>query len=220
MLIELLPKTFCRSCNADIDPGLFFCKVCGRFRWLIYGKGFKRWEILLVSFLATFLILGLYGFISFKVTPQVSVTQPSPTSKPYPNKIVIFTPSPTISTLTPMPTSTPKIATSEPVLSSQSSSPEQFIRSYFNTLKNRNYESAWSMLSAKFQSNHTYSEYSSWWETIDKVEILSMNVKSQNDSEAYVYVEAHYYYKSGDVTTGHTTYKLIKNGSSWLFDPN
>ncbi len=78
------------------------------------------------------------------------------------------------------------------------------------------------MLSKAFQANHTYNEYTAWWDTVDMVEIILIEIRSQSDYEAFVYVEANYHYKNGVVTTGHTEYKLIRKNSedTWLFDPN
>jgi serine/threonine protein kinase, bacterial len=99
-------------------------------------------------------------------------------------------------------------------------SPEMFVRNYFDAINSRNYEASWSMLSSQFQANYTYNEYTSFWDTVDKVEILLITIKSQNASQVLIYVESHYYYKADYTTTAHTTYKLVKNGNSWLFDPN
>jgi hypothetical protein len=135
-----------------------------------------------------------------------------PTPEP---KVIVVVVTPTLRPVLP----TQKQPTSTPSHSSQLD-PEQFIRDYFRLLKNQEYDTTWSMLSSKFQSNHTFGEYKSFWNTVNSVEILLVDVKSESDSQVFVYVEAHYYYKSGVVTTAHTTYKLVKSGSSWLFDPN
>lgn len=97
-------------------------------------------------------------------------------------------------------------------------SPETFITNYFDTVNSRNYEASYSMLSDGIHGARTYNEYTSFWDTVDKVEILSITIKSQSTSEVIVYVETHYYYKNGAITTGHTTYRLIKNGASWILD--
>lgn len=99
-------------------------------------------------------------------------------------------------------------------------SPEQFIRDYFRLLFARKYEITYAMLSSDFQSNHTFASYTSFWDSVERVNILLIDVRSETSSYAYVYVEANYYYKNGATTTAHTTYKLIRNGDSWLFDPN
>ena len=97
-------------------------------------------------------------------------------------------------------------------------SPEAFITNYFDTVNSRNYEASYSMLSDGIHAALTYNDYTSFWDTVDKVEILSITIKSQSSSEVIVYVETHYFYKSGTITTGHTTYRLIKDGASWILD--
>lgn len=148
------------------------------------------------------------------------------------NIIQTFTVTPTstvyLSSITPTqipPSLTPTINVQTlitPISTANSETPEQFIRTYFTNINNRNYEKSWSMLSKRFQSRHTYDEYTTWWNTVKKVEIIFIEVRSETNSEVFIYVEARYHYKSGVITTGHTTYKLIKNdsGESWLFDRN
>jgi hypothetical protein len=166
-------------------------------------------------------LASLRNFISTPIaspSPQHALANlPAPEIKP--TAIVLTSTSTQPTTMLP----TANIGSTDANLSlSQPLSPEQLITDYFNAINNRQYELAWSMLSDKFQANYTYSEYTSWWKTLENVEVISITIKSQNNSEVYIYVEAYYYYKSGDKTTGHTTYKLVKNetGNSWLFDPN
>jgi hypothetical protein len=99
-------------------------------------------------------------------------------------------------------------------------SPEAFVSNYFVLINNRDYEASWSMLSSKFQTNHPFNEYTSFWGTVDKIEILSITIKNEDASQVLIYVEARYIYKTNYTTVAHTTYKLIKNGNSWLFAPN
>jgi hypothetical protein len=106
--------------------------------------------------------------------------------------------------------------------------PKQFVRDYLDLLINRRYQEAWSELSPRFKDNYAtngsggYEKYVTFWDTVDKVEITLIEIRSQSDYEVYVYTEISYYYKGGYKTTGHTTYKLVKDSSksSWLFDPN
>jgi len=106
--------------------------------------------------------------------------------------------------------------------------PALFVQEYFVLLNQRKYQEAWSKLSDKFIDNFAergaggYDEYVAFWDTVERVEIASIEIVSQTDSEALIYVEIIYSYKAGYSTTGHTTYKVVKNSSgvSWLFDPN
>lgn len=103
--------------------------------------------------------------------------------------------------------------------------PEIFIQDYFALLNQGRYEEAWSKLSNQFQLNRGpsgYEEYVAFWESIDTIKIVRIEVTSQNEAEAMVFVEANYHYKAGYTATGHTTYRLVKDSlnESWLFAPN
>jgi len=108
------------------------------------------------------------------------------------------------------------------------SDPEQFMRDYFEIINNREYELSWSRLSENFHDNiykrGGYQEaYIDWWNTVEKIEILDATIKSQNETEAEVFIIGRYYYKSGTITTSKgITYRLIKDPTmnTWLIDPN
>ena len=103
--------------------------------------------------------------------------------------------------------------------------PKVFIQNYFALLNQRKYEDAWSKLSDQFKANSGsggYEDYVAFWKTVDEIEIIKMEITSQSNTQVLVYVEINYRYTTGYTTTGHTTYKLVKDSSnaSWLFDPN
>lgn len=103
--------------------------------------------------------------------------------------------------------------------------PEIFIQDYFVLLNQQRYEEAWSKLSNEFQANRGpggFDEYVAFWETVEEIEVIRMEITSQNEAEALLYVEVNYHYKEGYTTTGHTNYKLVKDAlsESWLFAPN
>lgn len=105
---------------------------------------------------------------------------------------------------------------------STSITPIQFVRDYFSLLNDRQYQEAWAELSDNFKKNHTYDDYVDFWNTVDKAEISLIEVRSQSDSEVYVYTEVLYFYKAGYTTTSHTTYKLVRTSltAPWKFEPN
>lgn len=118
-----------------------------------------------------------------------------------------------------LPQATLASSTSTPTSSALSElSPEAFVTNYFETVNSKNYEVSYSMLSDGIHKSLSFNDYTSFWDTVEKVEILSITIESQSTSEVVVYVEAHYYYKSGAITTGHTKYRLIKDGVSWILD--
>ncbi|NOT06488.1 MAG: hypothetical protein HOP27_17995 [Anaerolineales bacterium] len=127
-------------------------------------------------------------------------------------------------------TPTPEIPTSlQPTeIPSDYADPVLFVQDYFALLNQRNYQEAWAKLSDKFIDNFAergaggYNEYIAFWDTVEQVEIASIEIVAQTDSETQIYVAIIYSYKAGYSTTGHTTYKVVKDSSgvSWLFDPN
>jgi hypothetical protein len=120
--------------------------------------------------------------------------------------------------------------TSQPTKISEGyTDPISFINEYFSLINERRYDDAWARLSNKFKENFTnrtdgggYNEYVEYWNTVNKVEIAFIELQSQNDTEAIVYAEILFNYKTGNTETGHVKYKLVKDttGKSWLFDPN
>lgn len=171
-----------------------------------------RLFLAMVIFVIAFFIVNSENKDPTQVTPASQTSITGTTQTPGLNNPQ-FSPTKAEITVVLLPTQT------QPV-TEHSSSPEQFVRDYLGTLNNRQYDLAYSMMSDNFQASQSYDEYVSYWDTVEKVEILLVSIKSQKTSQVLVYVEARYYYKADYVANGHTTYKLIKNGNSWLFDPN
>lgn len=94
--------------------------------------------------------------------------------------------------------------------------PEQFIRDYYTLLNKRNYERAWTMLSPAFQSsccsiagNDPFVVYSNWWNTIEKVEVLTAYLQDWNANPAPVYVTLRYTTRKGNVIETFNVFYLI-----------
>ncbi len=108
----------------------------------------------------------------------------------------------------------------------QSNSLEQFIHTYYQAINDRNYAFTWSLLSDKFKANAHgtenggYQGYVDFWNTVDRVEVLEINILEQNSQSAKVFVVANYHYKNGVTTTSkrnlYFIYDLTRN--TWLFD--
>lgn len=171
--------------------------------------------------------VAYFGYLGLKlqVETPIHATQTAEAKLTAIAQVFAITPAGTL------PDSTPPIevnANLEPTETpSTYAEPIEFVRNYFSLLNNRQYQEAWAKLSNKYKENLDksgggYNEYVSFWNTVDKVELSLIEIKSQSNSEVYVYTEILYYYKEGYTTTGHTTYKLVKDSSktSWLFDPN
>jgi hypothetical protein len=132
---------------------------------------------------------------------------------------------PSAITATPIPTGTPFVPTST-IVPTPSSSVDEFIRTYFQAINSRSYESTWSLLSDAFKAstnspeNGGYQGYVDFWNTVDRVEILEIKVLEQSSQAAEVFVVANYHYKNGVTTTGQQNFHLIYDSTrnTWLFD--
>jgi serine/threonine-protein kinase len=128
-------------------------------------------------------------------------------------------------TATPIPTGTP-LAPTNTIVPTPSNSVEQFIRTYFQEINNRNYENTWSLLSDAFKAsrnspqNGGYQGYVDFWNTVDRVEILEIEILEQSSKSAEVFVVANYHYKNGVTTTGRQDFYFIYESTrnTWLFD--
>lgn len=107
--------------------------------------------------------------------------------------------------------------------------PGQFIRNYYNGINNREYEKTWSMLSDHFKQEHhccnpdgTYQiePYIEWWNTVRKIDVISVQEISSNENSANVAIWLRFYYKDGRVVEANYKYGLISNpnSNSWLID--
>ena len=185
------------------------------------AKSFPWKEVLTFLGVAITAYLGYLGVRSTIEIP-IQATQTAEARQTAAAKLYGLTPSgeetpdvtPTVETeAVPQVTETP----------SNYADPKMFIQEYFAFLNQQRHEEAWSKLSNQFKtSSGGYEDYVSFWETVDEIEIVKMEITSQNNTQVLVYVEVNYYYKAGYTTIGHTTYKLVKDpsNSSWLFDPN
>ena len=102
-------------------------------------------------------------------------------------------------------------------------SPSKAIVNYYQTINNRDYTTSWNQLSPKFQknkSNNNFSEYTNWWNKVQKVEVEQTNILSTTSNTATVEVQMKYYLKSGRVISDAQSFKLVWNArqENWNFD--
>ena len=129
-------------------------------------------------------------------------------------------------TATSIPTGTPPSVPTNTIVVTPSNSVEQFIHTYFQEINSRNYENTWSLLSDAFKAsrnspqNGGYQGYVDFWNTMDRVEILEINILEQSSQSAEVFVVANYHYKNGVTTTGEQNFYFIYDftRNTWLFD--
>ncbi|MEO1378171.1 MAG: serine/threonine-protein kinase [Cyanobacteria bacterium J06635_10] len=102
-------------------------------------------------------------------------------------------------------------------------SPSQAIINYYKTINNRNYSTSWNQLSAKFKSNksnNSYSEYTEWWNKVQRVSVQQAKILSTTSNTAIVEAKMKYYMKSGRVIDDAQRFKLVWNATqkNWNFD--
>ena len=102
-------------------------------------------------------------------------------------------------------------------------SPSQSVINYYNTINNRDYTTSWNQLTAKFQrekSNNTYSEYTNWWNQVQRVEIETAKTITSTSNTATVEVKLEYQMKSRRVIPNVLRFQLVWNQvqKNWNFD--
>lgn len=106
-------------------------------------------------------------------------------------------------------------------ISNVNMSAEDFIKYYYEDLINSgNYDEAWSHLSKRFQDKAgSYSEYTSFWSKIDKVNVKSVSLIQSFDNSAEVSVSLQFINNNGNVTNQTVGYILTwdSDQQKWLF---
>ena len=75
------------------------------------------------------------------------------------------------------------------------------------------------MLSSNFKNTHNasgYGPYVDWWDTVERVDILSIEIQEQHGDTAVVGTSLRVTYKSGRVVDDHNTFQLIR--MDWEYD--
>jgi len=107
--------------------------------------------------------------------------------------------------------------------------PGQFIRDYYTAISNRHYDKTWLMLSNYFKDqfhcchsdgSYKLNSYLKWWNSIQKVETLSVKVKASNEYSTTVRAKLRYYFKKkGRIVDDTHTFKLVTDTENgWLID--
>ncbi|MBE9042004.1 serine/threonine protein kinase, partial [Oscillatoriales cyanobacterium LEGE 11467] len=104
-------------------------------------------------------------------------------------------------------------------------SPEQAIRSYYETLNGDRYRTAWGMLSKSLQRNRDlhpngYSDYSTWWDSVDFVEIEQISPMEVDRDSARVGTQLKYHMKTGNISPLSLQIELVwdDRGDRWLYN--
>jgi general secretion pathway protein A len=107
--------------------------------------------------------------------------------------------------------------------------PEQFIRTYYQAINQRQYTQTWAMLSTQFkktrlccdpEGHYQFNRYTAWWNTIDKVEVLGATTLERDTHPVFVLSTVRYYKKNGSVIDETHRFSLIEDRAhqSWLIE--
>ncbi len=138
--------------------------------------------------------------------PKQASSSPSPTS----------TPATTISPLQPVAK-----PVSEPIENRPAA--DEFVKEYYLSLKNRNYQETWNKLSPEFQraSSTGYSEYLQWWSSVTDIKIGEIKLINQSNDVAIVNTELYYMLNNGKLledSKKHIYLIWSHEKNSWLFE--
>jgi hypothetical protein len=117
-----------------------------------------------------------------------------------------------------------RIEVSPATQSTSHSDPGGFVRDYFATISSGDYGAAWGMLSDRFKNKYNasgYSPYEDWWSTVDNVDVLSIEVTSQDSQQVGMQVELSYLFKNGDADPYELmSFTLVHSPSTddWIID--
>lgn len=104
--------------------------------------------------------------------------------------------------------------------------PEGFVRWYFETVwRQRNYQDLWdNYLTPTYKANvgsGVFADYVGWWDSVERVEIQSVNVIQNDGTQATIRVYAAFYMRDGRfVPSQPYDYDLLYDASrgTWMFD--
>jgi hypothetical protein len=105
-------------------------------------------------------------------------------------------------------------------------SPEDFIRWYFNAVwQTRNYQNLWeNYLTDNFKAkvgSGIFEDYAGWWNSVDRVDVNSVNVAQNDGTHAWIRVNINFHMKDGrDINNQEYEYSLLYDASrnTWMFD--
>jgi hypothetical protein len=116
-----------------------------------------------------------------------------------------------------------------PVMARGVPPPEQFIRTYYQAINQRQYTQTWAMLSPHFKKTHLccdlegkykFNNYTGWWNTIEKVDVLTAKAHERNILPVLVLSTLRYYKKNGKVIDETHLFSLVEDlaNNSWLIE--
>lgn len=149
------------------------------------------------------------------IAPTAQVVNATPTPAPATEFPATQTSVPP--TLEPIPSDTPPAA--KPTIQPAA----DFIIEYFDLINAREYTETWARLSGKYKAANNpdgYGQYTAFWDSVDRVDVLSPEVAYQKVDSAKVSARLNLAYKNGKTGSQIVTFVLIPDdqGTSWLID--
>jgi hypothetical protein len=132
----------------------------------------------------------------------------------------------TRSPFTPTAATAFQLVTSTPAPPSGLQDPEGFVRWYFDTVwRQRNYQDLWSQyLTERYRANvgsGDFADYVGWWDSVERVDVQSVNVLQNDGVHAVVRVYAVFSMRDGRVVPSQAyDYDLFYDATrgTWMFD--
>jgi len=198
-------------------------------------KNFWILMSILVIVLSSICVL-LVGYMYFYVLPSPKIAAPTPivnstktpiiTANYGENGTIFPTIALSISSPTPSITAVPPTTTT----AAQSGlSPEEFIRSYYSLINQRQYQTTFAMLSDSFKDrkhccnpdgSYKFRPYEEWWDSISEVKIISVDTIGWDNRSAKVVIRIRYYMNDGRIVDSTHTFDLKADPlrKSWLIE--
>ncbi|TFI54849.1 serine/threonine protein kinase [Mastigocladus laminosus UU774] len=151
-------------------------------------------------------------------TPESNfpITSESSSETVEPQETVSPEPSPDSNTTEPIPTQTP---TPEETTATNPEntrpSPEEFIQTYYATINQGQYQTAWYQLSPNYQNNkrlhpNGYLSYIDWWGgKVQQVEVEQVSLIESNTETAIVSAQLKYILKTGNESSSSINFSLL-----------
>ncbi|MDY7012458.1 MAG: type IV pilin-like G/H family protein [Cyanobacteriota bacterium] len=116
----------------------------------------------------------------------------------------------------PAPENTARVASASPDNRAAEIPPEQIVRDYYSNINSRQYRIAWESLPAEMQNNAKLhpkgiSSFTSWWDTVERVNVRQTDAVTQRDREAVVDIDLEYMMEKGNVSPQSLRFLLVKN---------
>jgi len=177
----------------------------------------------------------LVGYMYFFVLPRPKIAAPTPIINS--TKTPIITPNYNAVNATKLPTIALSISSPTPsntaVLPTTTTpsglSPEEFIRSYYSLINQRQYQTTFAMLSDSFKDkkhccnpdgSYEFGPYEEWWDSVSEVTIISVDTQGWDNTSAKVVVRISYYMNDGRIVDSTHTFDLHADplSKSWLIE--